>query len=222
MENAGCAGYDEHESTVLRGMIALLSWTGVMASYLDVARYFVCLAESGYEEDPLTPLRLHKLMYYAQGWALAALGRPLFGGHFEAWQHGPVHRELYPLFRGSSSHVSKDKFGDSMVLSPSERSLVDAVWKRYGIYSPGKLLEMTHNEPPWKDARGDLQPEDPCDVEITHEALASYFGTQLDATKIIGLKVTDAYRAVEELESGQGKPAREVFARLREHQWPMS
>ena len=42
----------------------------------------------------LTPapgdVKLHKLLYYAQGWHLARTGRPLFPEAVEAWTDGPV------------------------------------------------------------------------------------------------------------------------------------
>src|SRR5438552_2691079 len=84
----------------------------LMASYLDVARYFVQLAGEGEDGDPLTPMRLHKLLYYAQGWALAVLGKPLFTGRFEAWVHGPVLRDLYPQFAGSGEPVTAARLGE--------------------------------------------------------------------------------------------------------------
>ncbi|MES1173555.1 MAG: type II toxin-antitoxin system antitoxin SocA domain-containing protein, partial [Myxococcales bacterium] len=40
--------------------------------------------------EPLSALKLQKLVYYAQAWYLAFAGVPLFHGTFEAWVHGPV------------------------------------------------------------------------------------------------------------------------------------
>lgn len=34
--------------------------------------------------------KLHKLLYYMQGWTLAALGRPAFANDLQAWVDGPV------------------------------------------------------------------------------------------------------------------------------------
>src|SRR6266550_8900998 len=52
---------------------------------------------------PLTVLKLHKLLYYAQAWHLALEGEPFFVGKFQAWPQGPVNREIYDRFMGSKS-----------------------------------------------------------------------------------------------------------------------
>ncbi|MDQ1633589.1 MAG: hypothetical protein QOJ32_398 [Frankiaceae bacterium] len=39
--------------------------------------------------------KLHKLLYYAQGHHLAALGRPLFSESISAWDMGPVVGEFW-------------------------------------------------------------------------------------------------------------------------------
>lgn len=38
--------------------------------------------------------KLHKLLYYIQGWSLAGLGRPAFVHDLEAWRDGPVSTSL--------------------------------------------------------------------------------------------------------------------------------
>lgn len=42
--------------------------------------------------DSITPLKLQKLIYYAQAWSLALPERayPLFDEDMQAWAHGPV------------------------------------------------------------------------------------------------------------------------------------
>ena len=42
------------------------------------------------EEFDVTPLKLQKLLYYCQGYALAFTGKPLFLEPIEAWRFGPV------------------------------------------------------------------------------------------------------------------------------------
>lgn len=72
-----------------------------MLATLDVARYLIRAAVGDDEDsDLLSQMRLHKLLYYAQGWHLAVFGEPLFAGRIEAWKHGPVVREVYPTFSG--------------------------------------------------------------------------------------------------------------------------
>jgi len=49
--------------------------------------------------DRITPLKLQKLLYYAQGYAPAALGRPLFDELIKAWEPGPVCISIYRRFK---------------------------------------------------------------------------------------------------------------------------
>lgn len=48
---------------------------------------------------PVTNLQMQKIVYFLHGEWLLQTGQPLVTGHFEAWQHGPVHRTLYDAFR---------------------------------------------------------------------------------------------------------------------------
>src|ERR1700691_5661883 len=56
---------------------------------LDIAKWFINVTdrESG---DDITHLKVQKLVYYAQGWALAYFDKPFFDEAMEAWVHGPV------------------------------------------------------------------------------------------------------------------------------------
>ncbi len=70
-----------------------------MAHAEHVARYFLWLAANEPEEEPVTHMRLQKLLYYAQGWALASRGEGLFAGEIQAWRHGPVTPGVYATFK---------------------------------------------------------------------------------------------------------------------------
>jgi uncharacterized phage-associated protein len=147
-----------------------------MAKALDVARFLIRLATSGDEPDPLTHLRLQKLLYYAQGWSLALRGRALFTDRIEAGTHGPVVREVYHVYKGRGYASIFPAEGDEPEdLADDERELVGKVWKSLKGYSATRLRELTHREPPWTEARRGLDPAVPCNREITHESLKSYF-----------------------------------------------
>src|SRR5438034_3936214 len=130
-----------------------------MVSSLDVARYLIHLAAPSEDEDVdcLCHLRLQKLLYYTQGWHLAAYGTPLFGGRIEAWTNGPVVKEVYPLFRDYTYHSIPPKEGDDSPSLPAKvKTFVRTIWEEYKQYSASALRQMTHNEAPWRDARGNL------------------------------------------------------------------
>lgn len=59
----------------------------------QVANFFI---EAGIERgEPLTPLQVIKLVYFAHGWSLAHHDRPLVAETFKAWRLGPVIPDLY-------------------------------------------------------------------------------------------------------------------------------
>ena len=53
-------------------------------SCYDVAQYFLAQMDED-AGDLISNLKLQKLVYYAQGFALALYGRPLFPERIEAW-----------------------------------------------------------------------------------------------------------------------------------------
>ncbi|MBO9483109.1 type II toxin-antitoxin system antitoxin SocA domain-containing protein [Salinisphaera sp. G21_0] len=144
-----------------------------MADVFQVAAYFLNKANSDDAGDLISNLKLQKLVYYAQGFSLAIFDHALFTNTIEAWQHGPVVPELYHRFKsfGSGAIETPDEFNPES-LSADEQGLLDEVYDVYGQFSAWKLRNMTHDEPPWKDAakNGEL---------ISQQSMADYFKTQL-------------------------------------------
>jgi len=150
-----------------------------MAKALDVAKYFIQLAQSEDEPDQLSHLRLQKLLYYAQGWSLALRKKPLFDDRIEAWAHGPVVPSVYPSFAAYGyDFIPSDHFDlDEDALTDEECELIQAVWDSYKKFSATSLRAMTHQEPPWKKARGDCDHAEKTNAEITQRAMKIYFTT---------------------------------------------
>ncbi len=146
-----------------------------MVPVFDVAKYFLSLAdeEAG---DFLSNLKLQKLVYYAQGFHLALFNRPLFGNSIEAWTHGPVIPELYHAYKKYGSNAIPRPEDFNLGLFDQETcELLDEVHQVYGQFSAWMLRDMTHEEPPWRQA---FDPSAPAQV-IEHHALRTYFRTRL-------------------------------------------
>jgi len=137
----------------------------------QVAKFFLSLSEP-MEGDSISNLKLQKLCYYAQGFALAVLDRPLFEDAIEAWEHGPVVESLYHRYKDHGANgIPVPSEIDFSTFSKEEAELLREVWNVYGQFSAWKLRNMTHEEPPWKEAtRGAV---------ITHEALKKFFRTRV-------------------------------------------
>lgn len=153
-----------------------------MATYRaeDVADWFLAQVDRAAGQS-ITHLKLQKLVYYAQAWYLANFNLPLFDEDIEAWAHGPVAPNLWRRHRNASwnslpapEHVPQ--FG------PQEMSLLTKVFDAYGKYDAKFLEHLTHDEAPWKKARGTLAPEASCNTIISKELMRDFYGKQIKKT----------------------------------------
>ena len=129
----------------------------------------------GWGEDiDIDPMKLQKLVYYAQAWSLVWDEGPLFRARIQAWANGPVAPQLYRRHR-QMYKVADWPAGDPDSLSERERDTVDAVLKFYGPKSSQWLSELTHRESPWVDARKGLKPGERGSEEITRAAMMEYY-----------------------------------------------
>jgi uncharacterized phage-associated protein len=142
-----------------------------MATVLDVAAYILS------RQGPMTAMKLQKLVYYAQAWSLVWDEKPIFRNRIEAWANGPVSPALYVAHRGRFKVGPGDIKGDRSALTLAERATADAVLRHYGRRPSQWLSSLTHCEPPWKDARRGIRPGERGDKEITHAAMAEYYGS---------------------------------------------
>jgi len=139
-----------------------------MATVFDVAAYI--LSKKGL----MTVMKLQKLVYYAQAWSLVWDEKPLFRNRIEAWANGPVSPTLYRAHRGHFmiKHIPD---GNKASLSKKEEETIDAVLVHYGNKPSQWLVDLTHSEKPWIDARKGLGPGERGCTEITHSAMAEYY-----------------------------------------------
>jgi uncharacterized phage-associated protein len=138
----------------------------------DIARYFLTLTDEE-ADDLVSNLKLQKLVYYAQGFNLALHKKPLFNEKIEAWTHGPVIPELYHKYKKySGKPIPPPRDFDSSLYDDQIKQLLDEIFQVYGQYSAWKLRELTHEEPPWKNAY-----ENKADHIISNDDLFDYFQT---------------------------------------------
>ena len=109
-----------------------------------VANYFLELAER--DRIPIDPLKLQKLAYLAHGWYLVFFGKPLLSNKIEAWRYGPVVPQLYGEFKefGASTITRRAQDGDTSLLAPDAKRLIEAVWNKYKMFSATQLSALTH------------------------------------------------------------------------------
>lgn len=141
-----------------------------MATVQDVAGYILRA------RGPMTAMKLQKLVYYCQAWSLVWDEKPLFPEKIEAWANGPVVYELYDKHRGQFK-LTGWQWGNPGALTKDERETVDAVLSFYGDKPSQWLSDLTHRERPWREARQGLPPGERGFQEITHAAMAEYYGS---------------------------------------------
>lgn len=154
----------------------------------EVAHFFLSKIdiEAG---EVITPLKLQKLLYYAQAWFLALFARPLFNDAFEAWQHGPVIRKLYFHYKEFGFNpLPKVEVLSNAIFTKEELFLLEMVNSVYGKYDAKFLERMSHAEKPWIDARRGCGDGDICDNIIPENEMHDYFAAIVDQKDIKGAK----------------------------------
>lgn len=118
---------------------------------LDIAKKILAKASSSDSDELISNMKLQKLLYYQQGFHLAYFGTPLFDEDIEAWMYGPVVPSVYNHFK-DNDNKGIEYLGDDIIslTLDKEEALFNEVYRVYGKFSAIGLMEMTHNEMPWK------------------------------------------------------------------------
>lgn len=177
-----------------------------MASAHDVAAFI--LAEI---DEPISTMKLQKLLYYAQAWSVAWDRTPLFDEPIERWDRGPVVREVWSRHRLQRKASWHD--GEKERLSVSQKEVVREVVRFYNVWSGDELSALSHTEPPWRDASPN--------AVISLDALRDYFGSfpvpahELPPALARGINLM-LNLAPEELEAvvGEPEPAEQTIEEL--------
>lgn len=148
----------------------------------SVANFFLNIVDRD-AGSTITPLKLQKILYYAQGYHLAINDKALFDEDFQAWAHGPANPAIYDKYKeyGCSS-ISEPKEND---VPNFDHDLVDflySIWNTFGIYDGRYLEELTHKETPWVEARKGFQPGEICTTVITKDSMKKFFKSKLETS----------------------------------------
>ena len=164
-----------------------------------VANRFLSLAG----DRGLTQLQLQKLVYIAHGWTLAYCGEPLTASEPEAWDRGPVYRELREKISHAGSKpvtrkihendanpfaiFASENRGAEIVgrFNQIEDQIINLVWGRYGHLRGFTLSDLTHQpDTPWHNTyhrRGKNAPISNAEIEAHYSDLAQELEAQRQA-----------------------------------------
>ena len=136
-----------------------------MADVFDTANYI--LERCG----PMTTMKLQKLVYYSQAWSTVWDDDVIFPEAIEAWQNGPVVRELWQDTKGRF-RIDTVSNGSSTNLTDTQKETIDRVLGFYGSKDAQWLSDLTHMEEPWNLAMSEGQ-----NAEILPAWLVEYYSS---------------------------------------------
>lgn len=149
-------------------------------SPLAVANEFVRRSTRGVDH-----MKVQKLAYYAQGYALARQ-QELTNEQPQVWKLGPVYKSLYFELKYHGDNIiaspePEDMFGAPPMIGRADRNaiaIIDEVWGRFKNHTAIQLSDLTHRTgTPWRDIVRRYNGLVPKDTIIPKEAMARYFRT---------------------------------------------
>ncbi|UWQ16255.1 Panacea domain-containing protein [Jannaschia sp. M317] len=137
------------------------------------------IVESRERGDLLTPLKLQKLMFYADAWHMALYGSEITSERFQAWVHGPVALSQYHRFkeyrwRPILDDIERPDFSQATAQHLCE--IVDV----FGVETGPALEVMTHQEQPWIEARGGIPDDQPSNAFIDKTTTKEFYASLAD------------------------------------------
>jgi uncharacterized phage-associated protein len=169
----------------------------------------------------LGAVKLHKLLYFAQGWHLARTGEPMFGEAIKAWANGPVVAELWADERYERARPARQP------LDPASLVTIEYVVDRYGQPSGTELIRLTHLEDPWRTVSESDDPTPTADPEISHEALRRWFtqddqyvGHRVEVERLRQRRDVYSFEPIERTPHLEAAVARAVHATAVRHSRP--
>ena len=101
------------------------------------------------ELSKITQLEVQKYLYYVDGIALCFFEEPAFKNDSVAWEQGTVIQEIYDKYKiYGKNEIALDK--RNVKISSGLRYIIKKVIDGYGKYTGGELIDLTHEEMPWK------------------------------------------------------------------------
>lgn len=116
---------------------------------IDAADFYVALSQEqpSRRNADMSIMRLDQLLYCSQELSLRKTGKPLFDDPIEAWEYGPVVRDVYDRYKGHHAQpLHTDRKIDDIVdsMSVQEVEILADAYSRMRYYPTEKLVDITH------------------------------------------------------------------------------
>ena len=128
----------------MKKVMKFVNWFRVH-NYADLKQYDFA--------EPLTNMKVMKLLYYVQGVSLAVNNEKSFPEKIVAWKYGPAIEEVYKKYVGQrniTGKISQKDLNDYNEIEndPKLQRVVNAVQDSFGDKSVIELIHQTHHEDP--------------------------------------------------------------------------
>lgn len=103
----------------------------------------------------ITNLKLQKLVYFAQGFALAKIAHPLYAEEIQAWTYGPVIPALYERVKayGNAPIRGNIEAPDAIPTESEEARVINEMMEMIGAAPATRLVSLSHEaNTPWAAA----------------------------------------------------------------------
>ena len=120
-----------------------------MYSALKVAEYIIGYCNE--KKKTISNLKLQKVLYFVQAQFLVNHGQACFEEEIEAWDFGPVVPSVYhkyKIFGSTFIPIPSNTFG--IDINDYDKSDINAMVDACSEYSATELVNITHNQDPWK------------------------------------------------------------------------
>lgn len=130
-----------------------------------VANFIIDIAIE--KDNPVTNLKLQKIMFFLQGYCLSEYETPLIDGNFSKWRYGPVEEEVYREFKyygpapieSKSIYFDKEKiefYSEKIELSNEFKEKLQGIISKILDSETWKLVNLTHSHNSWKDFKDEI------------------------------------------------------------------
>lgn len=151
---------------------------------LAVANFVIEIAKE--KGDPVTNLKLQKILFFLQGYCLSKHDAPLIDGSFSKWRYGPVEEDVYREFKyygpapieGKSVFFDKGKIefrSEEVRLSDKFKKEFKDVISNLLNNDAWELVNLTHEHTSWKDYQDQIVKQTA--IDYTNEEIVSCFNS---------------------------------------------
>lgn len=116
---------------------------------LDVSEYIIYYIQS--TGGIISPLKLQKILYFAQADFLVSTGKPCFSDEIFAYDYGPVIPSVYQKYKIYGGGFIPCRYADSFIISNNDKTRINEMVDVCQPYSATELTTIIHQQSPWKN-----------------------------------------------------------------------